>query len=325
MRHLIAAALLLSAAPAALQAQSGDVDRRVDRLEREVRALQREVFPGGSEQFFEPDIRPGASGQTAGNPASAPITDLLDRVNALERQLATLTGQVEENSYRLRQVEAALEALQASAEAGAGADESDAQDDIPGFDDAEPPANDERAGQAVTGNLQAMAGEEAGEEAEEAAEDEQAAEAASQGAGPFRAQGSEPPLPDDPGEASYVRGYRLWRDGEYAAARQQLRQTVEDFPGHRFESYARNLLGRAYLDDDKPASATEIFVRNYQELPNGERAADSLFFLGVALTRLDYKDRACLAFDELQEVYGGAIRSDIAEQLPAARSAAECD
>ncbi|MCA1749689.1 MAG: outer membrane protein assembly factor BamD [Sphingomonadales bacterium] len=178
----------------------------------------------------------------------------------------------------------------------------------------------------MSDNLRAMANEERDEAgADDDGAGEEAAEAASSGEGPFSAQGSEPPLPDDPGEAAYVRGYRLWRDGDYAAARTQLRETVEQFPGHRFESYARNLLGRAYLDDDKPASATEIFVRNYQQLPNGERAADSLFFLGVALTALNYKDRACLAFGELQEVYGGNIRSDIAEQLPAARTAAECD
>jgi TolA-binding protein len=84
------------------------------------------------------------------------------------------------------------------------------------------------------------------------------------------------------------------------------------------------LVKHAYLDDDKPANATEIFVRNYQELPDGDRAADSLFFLGVALTELNYNDRACLAFDELEEVYGSSLRSTIREQVPAARSAASC-
>lgn len=319
MRNLIMGALLLAAAPAGLQAQGAELDRRVDRIEREVRALQREVFPGGSEDFFEPEIRPdGTPARRAGNPASEPITDLLDRVNALERQLATLTGQVEENSFRLRQLEAALEAMQAADTDEAAPDGP--EEPGPGFDgrdaDSEPPEDD--AGQAVAGNLRAMTEGEAGGEDGGAGEDP-ANET------PFRAEGAEPPLPDDPGEASYVRGYRLWRDGNYEAARAQLRETIEEYPGHRFESYARNLLGRAYLDDAKPASATEVFVRNYQELPNGERAADSLFFLGVALTELDYADRACRAFDELQEVYGETLRSTIAEQVPSARETAGCE
>jgi TolA-binding protein len=292
MRHLLIAALLTTSLATPVMAQDSDVERRVDRIEREVRALQRRVFPGGSPEFFEPEIQPGTQTGPAGSPAGSPITDLTDRVNSLERQLATLTGQVEENSYELRQLRTMIEALQGGGTAAPALD-------------VETPV----AGDTVTAPE---------------AEDSEAGATALPPDAPVQAEDAEPPLPDDPGEASYVRGYRLWRDGRYEEARAQLRQTVEQYPGHRFESYARNLLGRAYLDDDKPANATEVFVRNYQELPNGERAADSLFFLGVALTQLNYRDRACLAFDELEDVYGDNLRSTIREQVPAAREAAGC-
>ena len=299
MRHLpIAAAMIALLLPAPALAQS-DVDRRIERLEDEVRALQRRVFPGGDAQFFEPEIPAGTpTTDPAGTPASAPITDALDRINSLERQLARLTGQVEENGYALRQLQAEVRAMRGAAV-------------LPGeeapTDGTEPPDLG------------------FGPDTEEPAEEVPEQQDPSADTGPFSAEGAEPPLPSDPGEASYVRGYRLWRDGRYEEARAQLSETVQQFPGHRFESYARNLLGRAYLDDNQPANATEIFVRNYQELPNGERAADSLFYLGVALTQLDYEDRACLAFSELQEGYGNDLRSDIAEQLPAARNAAGCE
>lgn len=303
MRKLLIPAILLASVAAPAAAQDSGAEARVDRLERQVRALQRQVFPGGNPEFFEPEIQPstGPAAQ-AGNPAAGPITDVLDRVNALERQLATLTGQVEENSHRLRQLQAAVDALQPQA--------------VPLMPDADADVPASLGGEAATSAPVAEGGD---------VEAEEEGEAAPEATGtPFRAEGSEAPLPDDPGEASYVRGYRLWRDGRYAEARAQLRQTIEQFPGHRFESYARNLLGRAYLDDNKPANATEIFVSNYQELPTGERAADSLFYLGIALTQLNYNDRACLAFDELVDVYGEGLRSDIAEQLPAARQAANC-
>ncbi|WP_298022209.1 outer membrane protein assembly factor BamD [uncultured Parasphingopyxis sp.] len=304
MRRLMILALVASiAAPPALA--QNNVDRRVERLESEVRALQRQVFPGGNPDFFQPDIQPGQPGSLPGNPASAPLTDLTDRVNSLERQLQTLTGQIEENSYRLRQLESMIEGMQAQSRPAFDGETNDG-----GFDVG--PTEDPDTG-APTGVRPI----------ETPASDETAADADTPPDMPFT-QSDEPPLPDDPGEASYVRGYRLWRDGEYAAARTQLQQTVEQYPGHRFESYARNLLGRAYLDDNKPANATEIFVRNYQELPNGDRAADSLFFLGVALTQLEYNERACLAFDELRDVYGDELRSTIAEQVPSARQAAGC-
>ncbi|QLC22094.1 hypothetical protein HFP51_07820 [Parasphingopyxis sp. CP4] len=289
MRSLLIVALMTSCAATPALSQGADIDRRIDRVEREIRALQRQVFPGGDPDFFQPEIQSGTQDGTAGNPASSPITDLTDRVNSLERQLATLTGQVEENSFELRQLRAMVEGLQ-----GGAAIDPDVDTPIlaaPADETTEPAAG----------------------------------EAAETAPPPPETSSSEPPLPDDAGEASYVRGYRMWRDGRYADARTQLQETVETYPGHRFESYARNLLGRAYLDDDKPANATEIFVRNYQELPDGDRAADSLFFLGVALTELNYNDRACLAFDELEEVYGSSLRSTIREQVPAARSAASCN
>lgn len=288
MRSLLIIALMASCAATPALSQGADIDRRIDRVEREIRALQRQVFPGGDPDFFQPEIQSGTQDGLAGNPASSPITDLTDRVNSLERQLATLTGQVEENSFELRQLRAMVEGLQ-----GGAAIEPEVDTPI-----LAAPA-DQAAAPA-------------------------AAETTETAPPPPETSSSEPPLPDDAGEASYVRGYRLWRDGNYADARTQLQETVENYPGHRFESYARNLLGRAYLDDDKPANATEIFVRNYQELPDGDRAADSLFFLGVALTELNYNDRACLAFDELEEVYGDSLRSTIREQVPAARSAASC-
>lgn len=289
MRSLLIVALMASCAATPALSQGADIDRRIDRVEREIRALQRQVFPGGDPDFFQPEIQSGTQDGTAGNPASSPITDLTDRVNSLERQLATLTGQVEENSFELRQLRAMVEGLQ-----GGVAIEPEVDTPI-----LAAPA-DQAAAPA-------------------------AAETTETAPPPPETSSSEPPLPDDAGEASYVRGYRLWRDGNYADARTQLQETVENYPGHRFESYARNLLGRAYLDDDKPANATEIFVRNYQELPDGDRAGDSLFFLGVALTELNYNDRACLAFDELEEVYGDSLRSTIREQVPAARSAASCN
>ena len=260
--------------------------------------LQLRMVAGGegNSGFFEPEIQTGTRNGNAGNPASAPITALTDRVHALERQLAALTGQVEENSFELRQLRSLVAALR----------DSDTETSDPVL--------------PVEGGVLTEQGD------APATDTGQSAEPTESTVPPAADTSSaEPPLPDDAGESSYVRGYRMWRDGRYEEARTQLRETIENFPGHRFESYARNLLGRAYLDDNKPANATEIFVRNYQELPDGDRAADSLFFLGVALTELNYSDRACLAFDELRDVYAATLRSTIREQVPAARDSAGCN
>ncbi|MDB5689337.1 MAG: hypothetical protein JWL91_1213, partial [Sphingomonas bacterium] len=115
MRLVSLAALALAglAAPASAQSTSAgsatSVPQRVDRLEREMRAVQRKVFPGGSQQFFEAEIAPPqATGPAPGTPAGSPVADLTARVDALERELSRLTGQAEQNAFKLRQIEDAL-------------------------------------------------------------------------------------------------------------------------------------------------------------------------------------------------------------------------
>src|SRR3546814_2075295 len=77
-----------------------------------MRAVQRSVFPGGSPTFFEgeiaPDNTPGERSRT-----NAPVIDLTARVDALESQLQTLTGQTEQNAYHLRELEKAFTAYKA--------------------------------------------------------------------------------------------------------------------------------------------------------------------------------------------------------------------
>ena len=88
-------------------------------------------------------------------------------------------------------------------------------------------------------------------------------------------------------------------------------------------SWIRNLEGRAYLDDNKPATAARVLLANYQDNPRGERAADSLYYLGQSLTRLNRRPEACRVYDELAQVYPN-VREQIRRLLPAARSDAHC-
>ena len=55
---LIAALFLTGMAPASAQQPAPALDGRVGKLEKEMRAVQRKVFPGANPQFFEPEITP---------------------------------------------------------------------------------------------------------------------------------------------------------------------------------------------------------------------------------------------------------------------------
>jgi TolA-binding protein len=128
----------------------------------------------------------------------------------------------------------------------------------------------------------------------------------------------------DPAEEAYDAGYQLWKAGKYDEAVGALRAFISAYPKHRRASWANNLTGRALLDKGEPRAAAEVLLANYRSNPTGERAADSLFYLGQSLLKLDQASQACKAYAELEAVYGSSMRAALKEMLPAAKSEAKC-
>ena len=267
----IFALLLASAAIGPVSAQSDPLNARVGKLEKEMTAVQRKVFPNGV--AIEPEIGNSPQAIGAGNPASSPIADLNARVDALESQLQTLTGQVETDGNRVRKLEDLLKAYDARLKALEG-----------------------------TGPIVAEVGNSATVAAPKPAASEPktappaAKPAASTKADPARKaaiEAIEIPASGDATEDAYTYAFRLWTAKLYPEAQMKLKEFVAKYPSHKRASYAQNLLGRAYLDEGKPALASVAFYDNYQKMPRGERASESLYWLGVALTKLKKPADAC--------------------------------
>jgi len=128
----------------------------------------------------------------------------------------------------------------------------------------------------------------------------------------------------DPAEEAYDAGYELWKSGKYDQAIGALRAFSSSYPNHRRTSWANNLAGRAMLDKGEPRAAAEALLANYRGNPKGERAADSLYYLGQSLMKLDQPAQACKAYGELEAVYGSTMRADLQKLLPAAKAEAKC-
>ena len=128
----------------------------------------------------------------------------------------------------------------------------------------------------------------------------------------------------DPGEDAYSVGFRLWRDGKYDQAVTALRAFTSAFPRHRRVSFANNLSGRALLDKGQPRAAAEVLLANYRSNPKGERAADSLYYLGQALMKLNQPAQACKAYAELEDVYGESVRADLRALVNEGKADAGC-
>ena len=248
------------------------------------------AFAQGQPQYPQIQAQPAAT--------QASVINLDNRIVALERQLADLLRAEEENGRKISQLEATLQ--------------------------------QER--EASSGRIAAL-------EARLAAGAPAAAEASAEGSEakpkpkPAVADASSKPKPvtpiastdgADPAEEAYDAGYQLWKSGKYEAAIGALRAFSSAYPNHRRTSWANNLAGRAMLDKGEARAAAEALLANYRANPKGERAADSLYYLGQSLMKLDQPSQACKAYAELEAVYGSTMRDDLKKLLPAAKSEAKC-
>ena len=113
-----AAAIAAGLAATTAAAQTAPLESRVGRLESEMRAVQRKVFPGGAGMTVEPQIAPQqAPADVPGAPSSSAVADLTQRVSALEASVRSVTGEVEQAGYRIRQLEQAFEAYRKATDA----------------------------------------------------------------------------------------------------------------------------------------------------------------------------------------------------------------
>ena len=134
----------------------------------------------------------------------------------------------------------------------------------------------------------------------------------------------EKPATGDAFEDGYTYGFRLWEAKFYPEAQVTLEETIKKNPKHKRLSYARNLLGRTWLDDKKPATAVKVFYDNYKTDPRGDRAPESLFFLGSALTDLGKTAEACEAFNELAKSYPDVATGRLADRIAGGKTRAKC-
>lgn len=294
------AALFISASLwSAAFAQTQTIDLRVGKLEKEMKAVQRTVFPQGVP--VQPESGAAAPATAAGVPATAPIADLTARVDALEKSLASLTGQVEQLQFRNRQQDEAIKRI----EAAINPTETAGPPTVPEATAAPKPAPVAQVPMVSTTKPSVTATKpDAGRKAAIAA--------------------VEIPATGDAAEDAYSYGFRLYTAKLYPEAQTKLKEFVAKYPAHRRASYAQNLLGRAYFDEGKPALASVAFYDNYQKMPKGERAPESLYWLGQSLTKLKKLPDACKVYLELDEVYGSKLSADLAARAKKGRADAKC-
>lgn len=292
MRIVLLVSLLLSTAA---QAQDvGQIDKRVGRLESEMRAVQRKVFPGGDPKYFAPEIAAPEAAPAApvGSPASQPLVDLTERVGELERQLRTLTGQVEANQFKLKQIEDAQAKLRGDVEFRLTALESGAAPaPAAATPDAEPPAKPV----AKPGK-----------------------------ADPAAKPAEKPPAKAATADAAWKAAYAEALSRDWPGTASAMAAFIADWPKSTRIPQAQYWLGRANAEQGQNAEAARAYLEVYKNAPKSDRAPDSLLGLAGAMNNLKKPKDACRVLGELESVYGEKLTPGQQAEAKTLKTRAKC-
>lgn len=322
MAGALLAGATLAATSAPAQAQDTLAESRIRRMEAEIRALQRQVFPGGDGKLFPPEIQQGSSApaNATGQPATSALTDMLTRMDALETQIQRLTAQAESNANRIAQLEARLGAAAVDPATGAPAG---------GLTPTPPPAaTTPPATPPISPSTPAVTPTSTPPRPVTPTPAPTPTPARPTGPTAQRlaaVQAIEKPQTADAADDEYSYGFRLWEAKFFPEAQQQLKLYVDKYPRHAKISYGRNLLGRAYLDEGKPREAATWFLQNYQNDKRGARAPDSLLYLGASMAALKDTNRACIALAEFSETYAAEAAGRLKSAYDSTRSKVKCN
>ncbi len=289
----------------------GLVDR-VDRLQRELMTLQRQVYRGEA----PPAPAPGAlSGDSGGlNTTAAARIEL--RLSQLEAQLRELTGQIEEANHRQTQLRGQIDKLAADTDlrlrqieqGGAGMAAGQGMGEVmgqgtglgmaqsggamsgPQFGAADPGAPG-TLGTVPAEDLQALRAEKVQSAPQSAA--------AGQGAQDYALQGTS-------AEEQYRHAFGLLSQANYGEAELALRAFVQANPDDPLAGNAQYWLGETYYVRQDFQQAAITFAEAYQRYPDNSKAPDNLLKLGMSLAALGSNTDACGTFTELLKRYPNA-------------------
>ena len=284
---------------------------RIDRLERDVNMLQREVYRGTSPSGTPMAVTPP---DAQGDGPSALSDDV--RIGQLEDQMRTLTGQIQEVNYSLDQLKRRLDTLSNDVDqrfsaiehgtpgaggglASAGPGPGAPPDDAAGSSLSAPPPHD-------LGTLRQPEGN--GNPAPPP---------------PPQVASTPPTLPSGTAQEQYNYAFGLLRQANYPAAEQALKAFVKNYPGDALAGNAQYWLGETYYVQKDYQNAATAFAVGYQRYPKSDKAADYLLKLSMSLGNLGKKGEACTAISHLNRDFPMAP-SNVKERAAGERQQLGC-
>jgi tol-pal system protein YbgF len=138
-----------------------------------------------------------------------------------------------------------------------------------------------------------------------------AAESESSGTASALYSASSGVLPAGSASEQYNFAFGLLKQADYPAAEAALKSFVRQHPEDGLAGSAQYWLGETYYARGNYAEAAIAFAEGYKRYPKGTKAPDNLLKLGMSLARANQKQNACTALVQLDHDFpnpGNAIR-----------------
>ncbi|MDX2094517.1 MAG: tol-pal system protein YbgF [Alphaproteobacteria bacterium] len=309
MRHLALLLLplaLLASAASAQDAAGNALNTRLDRLERDLNFVQKQVYRSSESGDGKTDGTPLNSGQ------------LQVRFSQIDEELRQIRGLIEQTQFQNRQSTAALKKLSDDVDFRLRAlEQKQAQTEAvaapatatSAAEEAAPVAANEAAKPVVT----AVAGATAPAEAEKPAS--------------YKPEVKEKPAPtgkDFPdANAHYSHAFKLLSEKNFSEAASSFDAFVKKYPADPLTANAYYWLGESHYARSDFTRATESFRKGFEASPDGQKAPDNLYKLALSLAQIKRKTEACVVLAQVISRYGETAKRTAAKATEA-RTTMQC-
>jgi tol-pal system protein YbgF len=113
-------------------------------------------------------------------------------------------------------------------------------------------------------------------------------------------------LPKGSPTVQYRHAFSILRQTDYDKAELAFKEFIKNHPKDQLTPNARYWLGESFYVRANYRDAAEAFLRGYQQAPKGSKAPDTLLKLGMSLANLKKKQDACATFSKLAKDYPNA-------------------
>lgn len=276
---------------------------RLDRMQRELNTLQRQVYRGQRPPPGAAPFPAAPQGVPGGSAERSIVAKMQVRLDEFEFQMRNFTGKLEELSHNINQlrvrvdklvadVDFRLNAIEKRQAAGQppppGAAGAAVAAATPGGPEGGPESQPPGAKPGVLGTI--PAGSLGGR-------------GAAAPSGEAETPPSPPPLPPGSPEEQYNFARLLLVQHDFAGAERALRAFVAAHPDHRLTGNAQYWLGETFYVRKDFTEAAKAFAEGYRRFPESKKGPDNLLKLGLSLASLGRKEDACATFARLEKEF----------------------